>query len=271
MPELPEVETACRGIRPSIIGQTIKSIHVRQAKLRWPIPSSLLSLQKSTILDVTRRAKYLLIKTSNGTILIHLGMSGRLRIVTALTPPQKHDHVDIEFHSGKLLRYTDPRRFGCILHIESKEINQHRLLQNLGPEPLSRDFNPNYLFKLTQNRTSNIKQLIMNQAIVVGVGNIYAAEALFAARILPLRRAKKLSLVDCTLLVQSIKKILKNAIQQGGTTLKDYLSPKGKPGYFVQKLFVYGRNNQSCYHCQSVLKLVKISQRTTIYCPTCQK
>lgn len=270
MPELPEVETTLRGIRPTILGQTIKKITVRQQQLRWPISKPLLSFKEDTVLEVSRRAKYLLIQLSLGTILIHLGMSGRLRILSAMTPPKKHDHLDIEFENNKILRYTDPRRFGCILYLED-EVNQHRLLVNLGPEPLSKDFNSRYLFEIAQNRKQKIKSLIMDQAVVVGVGNIYAAEALFAAKISPLRAAKSLSLIECARLVAAIKKILKEAIKQGGTTLKDFSSPDGKPGYFLQKLFVYGRGKQACYLCKTTLKSSKIAQRTTVYCSTCQQ
>lgn len=270
MPELPEVETTLRGITPHMQHQTIKQIIVRESRLRWPIPSDLnhhLCLQ--TIQTIQRRGKYLLIGFNHGTLILHLGMSGRLRIVPATTLVEKHDHVDLVMQNNLCCRFTDPRRFGCLLWTDDAP-EQHKLLRNLGPEPLSKIFTANYLHQLSRHRKINIKQFIMNSQIVVGVGNIYANEALFAAKIHPSLSANKISLARYQLLIDAIKKILKAAIKCGGTTLRDFLASDGKPGYFTQSLSVYGRAGLDCLSCGNLLKTKMISQRATVYCSHCQ-
>lgn len=271
MPELPEVETIRRGILPHIIKQQVQQIIIRQPKLRWRIPENLpQEFIQQTIQSVTRRGKYLLLTTQNGTAIIHLGMSGRLRILPATIPAEKHDHVDILFSSEKCLRFTDPRRFGAVLWTNENP-EQHPLLKNLGPEPLTSKFNGNYLFTTSRKKTTSIKQFIMNADIVVGVGNIYANEALFAAKIHPRTHAGKISKEKYQLLAQCIKKILMLAIKRGGTTLRDFFNSDNKPGYFSQKLKVYGREDLPCVRCKTLLKLIRIAQRATVFCPQCQK
>lgn len=269
MPELPEVETSRRGISPHIIDQKINAIVLRHHQLRWPIPKDLISLLKDkTLLCVDRRAKYLLLRFDNGTLLIHLGMSGSLRICELNTPAQKHDHVDFEFQHC-LLRYTDPRRFGAILWLGDKP-EENTLLSILGPEPLSDEFTANLLYKQAKNRKLSIKQFIMEQKVVTGVGNIYATEALFKSGISPVRAANNISLKRYQLLVSAIKEILTEAIKQGGTTLKDFVGGDGKPGYFQQTLHVYGKTGERCPTCQTPLKSVKLSARNSVFCPNCQ-
>jgi len=270
MPELPEVETTLRGLIPHIKHQKIKTIVVRQPKLRWPIPTGIQQLLfNQTILDIERRGKYLLFKTHAGTLIIHLGMSGSLRIITTHLPPAKHDHVDIEFTNHVIMRYTDPRRFGAILWAPG-DINAHPLINKLGLEPLLSTFSGRYLWQQAQQRKIAIKALIMENKTVVGVGNIYATEALFAAKIHPSTPANFLSEKQATRLVRAIKLILKDAIEQGGTTLKDFVNSEGKPGYFFLKLKVYGRKNLPCVHCREPLQALSIGQRTTTYCARCQ-
>lgn len=271
MPELPEVETTRRGIAPHLIGQRVQRVVVRNARLRWPIPEDLdVRLSGQQIVSVERRAKYLLIGAEVGTLISHLGMSGSLRMVEAGTPVAKHDHVDIELESGLVLRYTDPRRFGAMLwSIESPL--QHALLQKLGPEPLLDDFSVNHLYECSRGRSIAVKPFIMDNAVVVGVGNIYASEALFAAGIDPRREAGSLSKARYAKLTAEIKRILSWAIEQGGTTLRDFVGGDGKPGYFQQKLFVYGRSGQPCLGCATELREIKLGQRASVYCPKCQR
>lgn len=269
MPELPEVETTCRGIQTQLLGKQICKIIIRQPKLRWPVSRQLFKATDLKILEVFRRAKYLLLKTSKGTIIIHLGMSGRLCVVDSNQMPQKHDHLDFQLNNKKILRYTDPRRFGAVLWTTDNPLT-HTLLKHLGPEPLSEAFNSKYLFLAIKNKKTTIKQLIMDQMIVVGVGNIYANEALFAAKILPTRLSNTLTIKECSLLVKCTKRILTQAIKVGGTTLKDFLTVDSKPGYFSQKLFVYGRAEQNCLQCHEVLEACTISQRATVFCRKCQ-
>ncbi len=271
MPELPEVETTRRGIAPHLIGQRVQRVVVRNARLRWPIPEDLdVRLSGQQIVSVERRAKYLLIGAEVGTLISHLGMSGSLRMVEAGTPVAKHDHVDIELESGLVLRYTDPRRFGAMLwSIESPL--QHALLQKLGPEPLLDDFSVNHLYECSRGRSIAVKPFIMDNAVVVGVGNIYASEALFAAGIDPRRAAGSLSKARYAKLTAEIKRILAWAIEQGGTTLRDFVGGDGKPGYFQQKLFVYGRSGQPCLGCATELREIKLGQRASVYCPKCQR
>lgn len=271
MPELPEVETTRRGILPHIKGQVIENIEVRQSKLRWPVPTK--ALQKALPLmvnDVRRRAKYLLIETASGNIIIHLGMSGRLSIVPIDTPAGIHDHVDLQLANGFSLRLTDPRRFGAVLWT-TDDPNQHKLFRHLGPEPLSIDFSGKYLHHCAAQRKKTVKEFIMDQAVVVGVGNIYAVEALFAAKINPKRAAGKISLARYQILVEKIKVILQAAIKQGGTTLKDFLGGDGQPGYFAQQLAVYGREGEACTTCKGTIVNVRLGNRASCYCPRCQR
>lgn len=269
MPELPEVETSRQGILPHLKGQDIQKIIVRQPKLRWPIDSAISAAQGQTILDVKRRAKYLLLQLTNDLIVIHLGMSGSLRIL--LTPQEagKHDHVDLILKNGVTLRYTDPRHFGSWLWARS--IDDLSQLNHLGPEPLSDEFSAQYLSDKAKNRRVPIKSWIMDNHIVVGVGNIYASESLFMAKINPNRTVNSLSLSEFEQLVIAIKQVLTKAIEQGGTTLKDFLQSDGKPGYFAQQLQVYGRSGEKCFICQTEIESQKIGQRNTFYCKTCQK
>lgn len=271
MPELPEVETTLRGIELHIKNQKIKRVIIRNRNLRWPIPSHLnKTLKDQVITNGLRRGKYLLFTTAKGTLILHLGMSGNLRILPPKTPPQKHDHLDIEFTNHKILRLTDPRRFGACLWTDGDPLN-HFLLKNLGCEPLSKDFTGHFLFQRGQQKKVAIKTFLMDSKIVVGIGNIYAAEALFAARINPNTPAGEVKLHQYEVLVTAIKKILRASIKQGGTTLKDFLHSEGKPGYFKLHLKVYGRGNQPCLNCKTKLTEIRIGQRSTVYCINCQK
>lgn len=271
MPELPEVETTLRGIEPHILHHKIKEIVIRQYRLRWPIFSELPNLLKNqSILNIKRRAKYLLLETKIGTLIIHLGMSGSLRILTHSTPPGKHDHIDIEFAHHKILRYTDPRRFGAILWTTDDPM-KHDLLKKLGPEPLSRPFTGKYLWSKAQGKKLAVKTFLMNNEIVVGVGNIYATESLFAAGIDPRMPAEKVSESRYEKLAAKVKIILRKAIQSGGTTLKDFVDSDGKPGYFSLQLQVYGREGLPCRVCNTTLKAIRLGQRNTVFCEKCQK
>ena len=276
MPELPEVETTRNGIAPHITHQVFKKVVVREEQLRWKIPKNLnQTLSNQKILSVKRRAKYILINTSNnGNLLIHLGMSGSLRILSPnkTTPAQKHDHVDFVFNNDYIMRYTDPRKFGAILWIDLADPLEHKLLNKLGPEPLDTSFNDDYLYKKLGNKSTSIKQAIMDSKIVVGVGNIYANEALFLSHIRPDRLARSLSIEETTALIKNIKVILKKAIKQGGTTLKDFKNSNGKPGYFKQELLVYGKKASNCPTCKNKSVLIEIRQnnRSSVFCPKCQ-
>ncbi|MEO1963338.1 MAG: bifunctional DNA-formamidopyrimidine glycosylase/DNA-(apurinic or apyrimidinic site) lyase [Cycloclasticus sp.] len=270
MPELPEVETTRRGIAPHIEGKRVTGVIVRQPKLRWPISAEISTLLPGLrINSVKRRAKYLLINTDKGTLIIHLGMSGSLRVVNADTAPEKHEHIDIIFNNNNCLRYKDPRRFGCLLW-SSGPIGEHKLIQHLGPEPLSDAFDIDDFLPKAKAKRVPIKSLIMDGHIVVGVGNIYASEALFKAGIHPKRAANNISKARLNNLVLAIKDILAQAIEQGGTTLKDFVNSEGKPGYFQQTLNVYGRAKQPCTNCRTPIKQITIGQRSTFYCPRCQ-
>ena len=270
MPELPEVETTCRGIAPHLESHQISKVTIRNHKLRWPIPEDIeVILQGQVIHQVSRRAKYLLLTCDSGTLIIHLGMSGHLQVTYGNKSIEKHDHVDIQLDDGLILRYTDPRRFGAILWSDS-DIKQHALFKNLGPEPLSKDFNALYLSSIAKGRRVTIKTFIMNGNNVVGVGNIYANEALFSAKIHPKTAAGKLSNKQYEALVDAIKLVLDKAISAGGTTLKDFRKSDGKPGYFAQQLNVYGREHQPCPNCESEIIQYKEAQRATYFCPQCQ-
>ena len=270
MPELPEVETTRRGIAPFLEGQRVSRVIVRERRLRWPIPEDLdVRLSGQLILRVERRAKYLLLEAEVGTLISHLGMSGSLRLVEAGLPAAKHEHVDIELESGLALRYTDPRRFGALLW--SEDPLNHELLRHLGPEPLTDLFEGARLYQLSRGRSMAVKPFIMDNAVVVGVGNIYASEALFAAGIDPRREAGSISRVRYLKLAEEIKRILAQAIECGGTTLRDFVGGDGKPGYFQQELFVYGRGGEFCKLCGSTLREVRLGQRASVYCPRCQR
>ncbi len=271
MPELPEVETTRRGISPHIQHNTIRSVTIRNPRLRWPIDAALPKRLKGRIIDdVERRGKYLLIRVENGTLLWHLGMSGSLRILLQHEPPKTHDHVDITFNDGKILRYNDPRRFGAVVWTEAPA-EEHALLHHLGPEPLEEEFNADYLYTKSRKRQQAIKSWIMDSKIVVGVGNIYANEALFYSGIHPLKAAGKITRKQCEKLVEEIKRILQAAILRGGTTLRDFVNSDGKPGYFAQELSVYGRGGEDCRQCGKALTEKQIAQRASVYCTICQK
>lgn len=269
MPELPEVEVTRQGIAPYLVEQTVVELIVRNASLRWPVPDLAHNIVGKTILSVRRRAKYLLIDTEAGITIVHLGMSGSLRILPRNTPVEKHDHIDLVLANGRILRFNDPRRFGAWLWYELPE-EAHPLLAKLGPEPLSEAFNPLQLFTALKGKKKAIKLCLMDNHIVVGVGNIYANEALFAAGIHPETEAGRIDIDRLTLLVVEVKQILAQAIKQGGTTLKDFTNADGKPGYFAQKLHVYGRGSQSCTHCGNLLSEIRLGQRTTVFCGLCQ-
>ncbi len=268
MPELPEVEVSRMGISPHLIGVEIKSIDVRTPKLRWPIPYELEQLKGQVIHSVTRRAKYLLIEVDNGTVIVHLGMSGSLRVLDAPIKYGKHDHVDLFLMNGKVLRYNDPRRFGAWLWCEKG--TTHPVLDNLGPEPLTDEFNSDYMIGRAQGKRVAVKQFIRDNKHVVGVGNIYANESLFMAKILPTRETHSLTIDEWQRLVSAIKTVLANAIKQGGTTLKDFAQADGKPGYFAQELLVYGKGGEPCPECGASIQELKIGQRNSFFCRVCQ-
>lgn len=269
MPELPEVETTRRGLAPWLVGRLITAVVLRRRDLRWPIPAELAKrLPGQQVLDLRRRAKYLLLDTAAGSALLHLGMSGQLRIVPAEAPPGHHDHVDLVLDSGRAVRFTDPRRFGCLLWQAPGDV--HDLLRDLGPEPLSAAFSSQHLFDRSRGREASIKTFLMDQATVVGVGNIYAAESLFLAGIRPDRAAGGVSRARYGRLVDSVREVLGQAIEAGGTTLRDFLQPDGQTGYFQQDLLVYGRSGEPCRSCGRTLKGNRLGQRATVWCSRCQ-
>ena len=271
MPELPEVETTRRGIAPHIEGRQILRVIVRNPNLRWPIPRTLdRHLSGQTVEKVSRRAKYLLLTTAHGTALLHLGMSGSLRIIQDGAPAEAHDHVDICFTNGRALRLRDPRRFGALLWAGRKP-EQHPLLENLGPEPLGEDFNADYLYRRSRGRRIAIKPYLMDSHTVAGIGNIYANEALFLAGIHPLRAAGRISINRYEGLTEMIRRVLGESIQQGGTTLRDFVNDRGEPGYFRLYLHVYGRTGDPCPVCAMPVREIRQSQRATYYCAHCQK
>lgn len=270
MPELPEVETTRRGLAPHLRDQMIHGVILRRRELRWPIPDEVSAqLPGQRITDVRRRAKYLLLDTDAGSALLHLGMSGSLRVLPGDTPLRPHDHVDISLENGRLLRFNDPRRFGSLLWQPTGTL--HPLLQGLGPEPLDAAFDGDYLFQRSRGRRAPIKTFLMDQAVVVGVGNIYAAESLYRAGISPLREAGKVSRERYQRLATAVKDILQYAITRGGTTLRDFISPDGVPGYFEQELSVYGRDGQPCPGCGRPLRHATIGQRASVWCGSCQR
>lgn len=270
MPELPEVETTRRGIAPVLEGARIQELVVRERRLRWPVPLGLENrLRQQEIIALHRRAKYLLLETTVGTALLHLGMSGSIRIVDPKSAPEKHDHFDIVTTQGDAVRFNDPRRFGSLLW-GGADPAKHPLLAKLGPEPLDAGFTAEYLHASSRGRRVSIKQHIMNSHCVVGVGNIYASEALFYAGINPTRAAGRVSLARMHRLVNEIQKVLNSAIKQGGTTLRDYRNGDGKPGYFRQQLAVYEREGTACKTCSAPIRRRVQGQRATYYCPVCQ-
>ncbi len=268
MPELPEVETTKRGLEPWLLNQRIEKITVRQAKLRWPVPEEIFQLESQRIFKLERRAKYLLMHTEAGTAIWHLGMSGSLRVVEPNAVIGKHDHIDWQLSNEKVLRYHDPRKFGALLF--NPPHSDVALLAQLGPEPLSDAFTGAYLFARARGKTQAVKTFIMDAHQVVGVGNIYANESLFKAGIHPELAAGKISLKRYEILAQEIKTILAQAIEQGGTTLRDFVGGDGKPGYFAQELRVYGRKGLPCPKCQKTLQEVRIAQRSSVFCTKCQ-
>lgn len=276
MPELPEVETTLRGISPHILDRQVSDVVIRQPKLRWPVTDGLSEqLKQNRLLALRRRGKYLLFtfgqaNQTSGTLLLHLGMSGSLRILPADTAPGPHDHVDLVFEHDRLMRLRDPRRFSVVLWT-SQDPEQHKLIQHLGPEPLSSAFTPEHLYQAGRRRRIAVKAMLMNHQIVVGVGNIYASESLFRAGIHPKRSANRISLVRYRLLHQAVVDVLNEAISQGGTTLRDFQQNDGKPGYFAQSLQVYGRAGQACNQCGEEIKQIVLAQRSSYYCPQCQR
>ena len=270
MPELPEVETTRRGLAPHVTGRHVHGVIARRATLRWPIPADLHEvLVGQPVLAVRRRAKYLLIDVPSGSVIIHLGMSGSLRVLPGDTPLRTHDHVDICLDNGHVLRLNDPRRFGAVLWQPAG--TTHELLAGLGPEPLTDAFDGDYLFERSRGRKTAVKAFVMDQAVVVGVGNIYAAESLYLAGISPLRPAGGISRQRYRQLGERIKQVLGYSIERGGTTLRDFISPDGLPGYFEQELLVYGREGQPCKGCGRALKHATIGQRATVWCGYCQR
>ncbi len=274
MPELPEVETTCRGLAPHVEGRRIRALTVHDARLRWPVPAELPAmLAGQTVTGISRRGKYLLFHTAAGIMMIHLGMSGSLRLVTPGTPRKTHDHLVWDIDSGWELRFHDPRRFGCCLWLTGAQLadpQSHPLLASLGPEPLSADFGDDHLFSQSRGKSAPVKSFLMDSHVVVGVGNIYANEALFRVGIHPLREAGRIGAERYLRLTEAIRDILAEAITRGGTTLRDFVNGKGEPGYFQQELTVYGRAGQPCVRCGRMLKEVRLSARSTVYCGHCQ-
>ncbi|MFW5431601.1 MAG: bifunctional DNA-formamidopyrimidine glycosylase/DNA-(apurinic or apyrimidinic site) lyase [Methylophilaceae bacterium] len=270
MPELPEVEITRQGLLP-LINQTVKSVVIRNASMRWPIPDHLpATLDNQKLLNLTRRAKYILAQFENGTLLIHLGMSGHISLLDRNYPPEKHDHFDIQFQNQQVLRLTDPRRFGAVLW-GGESPQDHVLLSQLGPEPLEDTFTAKHLYQQTRTRKAPIKNAIMDAHLVVGVGNIYASESLFRSRINPQLPANKMSLAKCEKLVLEIKATLGDALNAGGSSLRDFTAVNGNSGYFQQSYFVYGRTDKPCKVCSSLIKCIRLGQRSTFYCQSCQK
>lgn len=277
MPELPEVEVTRQGLLP-VTDATIQSVTVRHHGLRWPVPADLpTQLQGQRVLQLTRRAKYILMQVGQaqvqGTVLLHLGMSGRLCLLDRFYPPEKHDHIDIAFVDGRVVRLRDPRRFGAVLWLpgDAEQAMQHVLLATLGPEPLLPAFNADYLYQMLRSRAAPIKTAIMDAHLVVGVGNIYASESLFRARIHPQTQANQLSKAQCARLVDEIKATLQAALAAGGSSLRDFFGADGNPGYFQQTYFVYGRAGEPCHACGQPILNIRLGQRSTFFCAHCQK
>lgn len=272
MPELPEVEVTKRGIEKTLLNSVIKKVYFDDKSLRKPFSKDLYKLEGSTVTDISRRGKYIVITTDKGYLLLHLGMTGHLRVLDENEPMQLHDHFEVVTISGKAVRLNDIRRFGLVLYFpldNSPYVNEP--LKNLGPEPFSDDFNADYLFKKLNCLKKSVKQALMDNAVVVGVGNIYASEVLFASKISPERKANKVTEKECEILVSKIRKILSESIKKGGTTIRDFSGADGKLGYFVQNLFVYGHEGEPCKICNTPIKSIVQGQRSTFFCPHCQK
>ena len=268
MPELPEVETTKNGLEKLLTNKCITKVEIRNPNLRWRVDHSIqFNLSNQTIRSFSRRGKYILFNLDKGHLMLHLGMSGKINVVDINEPLKKHDHFLLYFNN-KVMRFNDPRRFGSIFYL--KDLN-HKLLYNLGVEPLEDSFHKNYLFENSRNKTQNVKTFIMDSKIVVGVGNIYACESLYKTRINPNTKACKISKQKYINLTNNIKKVLAKAIKAGGTTLQDFAKVDGKPGYFSQELSVYGRENENCFNCNGKIKRIIQNQRSTFYCPKCQK
>jgi formamidopyrimidine-DNA glycosylase len=271
VPELPEVETTRRGVEPHVLGRQVTAVRVHDRRLRWPVPAALArELPGRRIESVQRRAKYLLFRAGDRCLLVHLGMSGRLRVMPDSQPAQAHDHLDILLDSGCMLRLHDPRRFGCALWVRGDPL-RHVLLRSLGPEPLGHDFSGGYLFARSRGRSAPVKCFLMDGRIVVGVGNIYASEALFRAGIHPLRAAGRITRTRYAALAAAVHEVLTAALRQGGTTLRDYVGADGSTGYFQQQLNVYDRAGLPCPRCGATIKQRVISQRSSFYCSSCQR
>lgn len=265
------METTRRGLAPHARGRRIRALRLYERRLRWPVPARLpAALAGLRILRTGRRAKYLLLGLESGTLLVHLGMSGNLRVVPAAAPRLPHDHFDLVLDSGRALRFNDPRRFGSLIYVRG-DPHRHPLLAQLAPEPFARAFDAAYLWRITRGRRVAVKQLLMNSRLVVGVGNIYASEALFRARIRPRRQARSLSRAEAARLVRAVRAVLRQAIRAGGTTLRDYLKADGSPGYFRQRLYVYERAGEPCRRCGAAVRAITQGQRSTYYCPVCQR
>ncbi len=271
MPELPEVETTRRGIEPHLRSRRVTAVLVHERRLRWPVTPGLdAALRGQRVRAVERRAKYLLLRFDCGTLIMHLGMSGNLRVLPQATPLLKHDHFELQLDSGQVLRLNDPRRFGSCLYTTA-DPTLHRLLRDLAPEPLEPGFDGAYLHRVTRRRRVAIKLLLLNGRLITGVGNIYASEALFRAHIRPRRAARSLSLAECARLAAAIRRVLSAAIRVGGTTLRDYVGADGEAGYFRQKLYVYERAGLPCRRCRTPIRQITQGQRSTYYCPQCQQ
>jgi formamidopyrimidine-DNA glycosylase len=270
MPELPEVETTRRGLAPYVVGRRIARVEVREPRLRWPVATRLPgALANASIGSLERRAKYLLFGTDAGTLLVHLGMSGSLRYLSEPLAPATHDHIDVHFDGGGALRFNDPRRFGSFMLTATP--STHPLLKDLGPEPLGDEFDADYLWRASRNRRVAIKQHLMNGRVVVGVGNIYASEALFRAGVHPRRIAGRIARARFEPLVTAVRDVLRDAIEEGGTTLRNFVGGDGKPGYFAGRLRVYDRDGSPCINCGTKIERRVLGQRATFYCPRCQR
>jgi formamidopyrimidine-DNA glycosylase len=271
MPELPEVETTRRGIEPAVRGKRVRALTVYDPRLRWPVPTSLSAeLAGKTIDAVDRRSKYLLFRLEDRTLLVHLGMTGTLTVHHRAPPRRAHDHVDLVFDDGSVMRYHDPRRFGAILLVTGRD-EDHPLLASLGPEPFDREFDAGRLFAITRPRTAAIKLVLMDNHVVSGVGNIYANEALFRAGIRPAIAAQRLSRPRLARLVVAVRETLTDAIRAGGSTLRDYVDADGRAGYFQLHYAVYGREGERCRRCRTPIRMVRLGGRASFYCPRCQR
>ena len=271
MPELPEVETTRRGLLPHLLGRRIRGAVVRNRSLRWPVPRDLgRKLRGEEVLAIRRRGKYLLFDLRSGHLLVHLGMSGRLSLLPDDAPVRLHDHVDVQLEGRQVLRLTDPRRFGAVLWLRDPA-ERHVLLRGLGLEPLEPEFTGEALHRLARGRSVAVKQFVMNGRIVTGVGNIYAAEALFRAGIHPLRSAGRISRARWDRLAAAVRETLEAALAAGGTTLRDFASADGAPGYFQGQCAVYGREGEPCIRCGTPIRALRQGQRSTFYCPACQR